>query len=367
MSSTMKERRSKLLQHLRKIGCNTVAAFQPENVFYLTQFWGEAVAICLVDNNDQTKIITPKLETDRAQQSSKDCEIITTERGGDMISSIVSELSGKLACTDCDDYHIIDTIQNKIGRKSFVVNSEPFFQIRRIKDQEEIKTISRAARILDTLYQICTEEIKVGLSERDLQAKLIFEAMKMGATLPSYRSTLNPLIIAGGANSALPHAEVSDRKFMKGDMIVVDLTLRYGGYIADATRTFALVSATSEMKKVYDIVKQSQQAGINVVKDGIVCGDVDAACRSVVEKCGYSKYFIHATGHGIGLDVHEPPWLRINNQEVLKTNMTITIEPGIYLKDKFGVRIEDSIIVNACDNGNVINLNTFTKDLIVLE
>jgi len=249
MSLTVKERRSKLLQQISKIGYNAVAAFQPENVFYLTQFWGEAVAICTINNEDKTKIITPKLEIDRAQQSSKDCEIIPTERGGDMISSVISELSGKVICTDCDDYHSIEAVQNKIGRKSFVVNSEPFFQIRRIKDQEEIKTISKAARILDTLYQICTEEIKIGLSERDLQAKLIFEAMKMGATPPYYRSTLNPLIIAGGPNSALPHAEVSDRKFMKGDMIVVDLTLRYGGYIADATRTFALVSATSEMKK----------------------------------------------------------------------------------------------------------------------
>jgi len=154
---------------------------------------------------------------------------------------------------------------------------------------------------------------------------------------------------------------------MKGDMIVVDLTLRYGGYIADATRTFALVSATSEMKKVYDIVRQSQQAGINAVNDGSICGDVDTACRNVIEESGYAKYFIHSTGHGIGLDVHEPPWLRMKNQEVLKTNMAITIEPGIYFKDKFGVRIEDSIIVNAYDNGNVTNLNTFTKDLIVLE
>ena len=366
MSSTIKERRSKLLQHVNKMGCNAVAIFQPENIFYLTQFWGEAVAICIIDNDAKTKIITPKLERDRAHQSSRDCEIISTERGNDTISSIISELSGKVVCTDCDDYHSIDIIQNKIGRKSFVVNSEPFFQTRRIKDQEEIKTISKAARILDTLYQICMEEIKVGLSERELQAKMIFEAMKMGASPAFYRSTLNPLIIAGGSNSALPHAEVSDRKFMKGDMVVVDLTLRYEGYIADATRTFALVSATSEMKNVYNIVKQSQQAGIDAVNDGSLCSDVDAACRSVIGKSSYAKYFIHSTGHGIGLEVHEPPWLRIKNQEVLKTNMAITIEPGIYIKDKFGVRIEDSVIVNTNDNGSIMNLNAFTKDLLIL-
>jgi Xaa-Pro aminopeptidase/Xaa-Pro dipeptidase len=202
-----------------------------------------------------------------------------------------------------------------------VINNELFFQIRQIKDEEEIKTISKAAEILDILYQVCIEEIKVGLSERDLQAKIIFEAMKMGANPPSYRSTLNPLIIAGGPNGALPHAEISDRKFMIGDMIVVDFTLRYFGYIADATRTFALVSVTSEMKKIYDIVKQSQQAGIDAVNDGVMCGQVDAACRDLIGKYGYAKYFVHSTGHGIGLDVHEPPWLRMKNQELLEKNM----------------------------------------------
>ena len=367
ISSNMKERRSKLLQHVTEIGCDAVAVFQPENVFYLTQFWGEAVAICLINNDAKTRIIAPKLEADRAQRSSMDCEIISTERGTDMISSIISELDGNLVCTDCDDYYSIDTIQNKIGKKSFVVNREPFFQTRMVKDAEEIKTISKAASILDALFQICTEEIKVGLSERELQAKIIFEAMKMGASPAFYRSTLNPLIIAGGSNSALPHAQVSDRKFVKGDMIVVDLTLRYNGYIADATRTFALVSATSEMKNVYNIVKQSQQAGLDAVSDGSLCNDVDAACRSMIEKSGYAKSFIHSTGHGIGLEVHEPPWLRIKNQEVLKTNMTITIEPGIYINDKFGVRIEDSVIVKTHDNGSIMNLNAFTKELLALE
>lgn len=361
----MKERRSKLLlEQASRIGYNAIVAFQPENVFYLTHFWGEAVAIC-IDN--KTKLIAPSLEVDRAlQSSSKECEIISTERGSEMISTLLSEINGKVACTDCSDYYIIEDIKNKVSRKSFMVNNELFFWIRRIKDEEEIKIISKAAEILDTLYKICTEEIRVGLSERDLQAKLIFEAMKRGANPPSYRSTLNPLIIAGGPNSALPHAEVSDRKFMIGDMIIVDLTLRYFGYIADATRTFALVSATSEMKQVYDIVKQSQQAGIDAVNDGVMCYQVDAACRDLIGKCGYGKYFIHSTGHGIGLDVHEPPWLRMKNQELLEKNMAITIEPGIYLKDKFGVRIEDSVIVNSPNNRTVINLNAFTKDLIVL-
>jgi Xaa-Pro aminopeptidase/Xaa-Pro dipeptidase len=201
------------------------------------------------------------------------------------------------------------------------------------------------------------------MSERDLQAKLIFEAMKMGANPPSYKSTLNPLIIAGGPNGALPHAEVTGRKFRKGDMIVVDLTLRHQGYIADATRTFALGRPTAEMEQVYEIVKESQKAGLGAARAGATCGQVDAACRDLIKERGFEKYFIHSTGHGIGLDVHEPPWVRMNNAEILQKNMAVTVEPGIYLPGKFGVRIEDSIIVA---DGRPKVLNRFTKELVVL-
>lgn len=354
----MKERRSTILRHAGEAGCNAVAAFEPENVFYLTGFWGEAIAIC---TDKGTKLIVPKLEYGRAEQTSVDCEVVSTERGSELVSTFVSQIKGSRACTDCSDYSTIESVRRQGGDIS--VNTEPFFQTRRIKDAAEIRVISKASRIMDKLYEICEDEIKAGLSERDLQAKLIYEAMKMGANPPSYKSTLNPLIVAGGPNGALPHAEVTGRKFRKGDMIVVDLTLRHVGYIADATRTFALDSATAEMKKVYGIVQESQKAGLSAAKSGATCGLVDAACRDLIAERGYEKFFIHSTGHGIGLDVHEPPWLRMKNAEVLKPNMAVTVEPGIYLENKFGVRIEDSIIVS---DGRPQVLNRFTKDLVIL-
>lgn len=356
---SMKERRSTILNHARKAGCSAVAAFEPENVFYLTGFWGEAIAICIENG---TKLVAPKLEYSRAEKASIDCEVIPTERGSELLSTFVSQLKGGKACTDCSDYSTVESVR-KLGA-NIIVDTEPFFQTRRIKDESEIKIIAKASRILDRLYEICTEEIKAGLSERDLQAKLIYEAMKMGANPPSYKSTLNPLIIAGGPNGALPHAEVTGRKFRKGDMIVVDLTLRHAGYIADATRTFALGSATAEMKKVYNIVQESQKAGLDAARAGETCGEADATCRDLIRERGYEKQFIHSTGHGIGLDVHEPPWLRMKNGEKLKPNMAVTVEPGIYLENKFGVRIEDSIIVT---NGRPKVLNKFTKDLVILK
>jgi len=354
----MKERRSAILKHAKQAGCSVVAAFEPENVFYLTGFWGEAIAVC---TDDGTKLIAPKLEYGRAEKKSINCEVVPTERGSELISTFVSQIKNKRACTDCSDYSTVESVRKQGSDIS--VNTEPFFQTRRIKDDKEIKVIAKASRILDKLYEICEDEIKAGLSERDLQAKLIYEGMRMGSNPPSYKSTLNPLIIAGGPNGALPHAEVTGRKFRKGDMIVVDLTLRHAGYIADATRTFALDSANAEMKKVYAIVQESQKAGLDAARAETMCGQVDMACRDLIAERGYEKQFIHSTGHGIGLDVHEPPWLRMKNAEVLKLNMAVTVEPGIYLENKFGVRIEDSIIVR---HGRPQVLNKYTKDLVVL-
>ena len=354
----MKERRDTILHHARQAGFNVAAAFEPENVFYLTGFWGEAIAIC---TENGAKLIAPRLEYGRAEKASVDCEVVPTERGRELISTFVSQIKNSKVCTDCSDYSTVESVRKQGGDIS--VNTEPFFQTRRIKDEAEIKVIAKASRILDRLYEICEEEIKAGLSERDLQAKLIYEAMKMGANPPSYKSTLNPLIIAGGPNGALPHAEVTGRKFRRGDMIVVDLTLRHAGYIADATRTFALGTATAEMKMMYAIVEESQSAGLDTAKADMTCGQVDAVCRDLIAERGYEKLFIHSTGHGIGLDVHEPPWLRMKNSEVLKSNMAVTVEPGIYLENKFGVRIEDSIIVR---DGSPKVLNRFTKDLVVV-
>lgn len=354
----VKERRARILEQASKIGCDAVAAFEPENVFYLTGFWGEAIAMCTAEG---TKLIAPKLEFSRAEKSSVDCEVVPTERGSEFLSTFVSQVKNKRACSDLNDYGTAEEVR-KLGAV-ITVDTEPFFQARRIKDDDEIKVITKASRILDRLYEICERKIKVGMSERDLQATLIYEAMRMGANPPSYKSTLNPLIIAGGPNGALPHAEVTDRKFRRQDMIVVDLTLRHQGYIADATRTFALGKPTAEMRQVYEIVRESQKAGLDAAKAGKTTGQVDEACRDVIRNRGFEKYFIHSTGHGIGLDVHEPPWLRPNSNEVLREKMAVTVEPGIYLDGKFGVRIEDSIIVTA-DRPKV--LNRYTKELVVL-
>ena len=343
-------------------GFNALMVFKPENIFYLTGFWGESVALC---THDGIKLFVPKLESTRAVNESKYSEIITAERGAGLIKSIIPYLPKHRFYSDCSDYETVQTILPYTDNSSFVINEYPIHDARMIKDDSEIQKIRRASEIIDKLYQVCGEEIRKGVTEKQLQAKLLYEAMKLEGTSTCYPFTLNPFIIAGGANSALPHFETSNREFIDGDFIVIDLTLRYDGYISDATRTFALGNVSHEMSQVYDLVKKSQQQGVECVEQGVECGKVDTACRNLISKSGYGDNFIHSTGHGVGLEVHEQPWIRPNESKKLSKGMVVTVEPGVYINSKFGVRIEDTILVNEKSN-TTLTLTKFSKELLIL-
>lgn len=341
---------------------NALMVFKPENIFYLTGFWGESVALC---THDGIKLFVPKLESSRAMNESKYSEIITAERGTGLIKSVIPYLPNYKFYSDCSDYETIRSILPYTNNDNFVINEDPFCNARMIKDNSEIEKIRRASEIIDNLYQVCSEEIKKGKTEKQLQAKLLYEGMKLEGTSTCYPFTLNPFIVAGGANSALPHFETSKREFMEGDFIVVDITLRYEGYISDATRTFALGNVSNEMSRVYEIVKKSQQQGLDCIEQGVECKKVDAACRNLIADNGYGDNFIHSTGHGVGLEVHEQPWIRPNESKKLSKGMVVTVEPGIYINSKFGVRIEDTVVVDESGN-NDLTLTKFSKELLIL-
>jgi len=352
----VKARRKRLEKYCNSVNCDTLVTFEPENLFYLTGFWGEAVGI--LEKGGQTTIIAPELEAGRAKDESINCDVITSQRGG-LISTLAS-LKKKKICVDCHNYSVMQSLKKSIPRLK--QSSEPFYNTRIIKDSEEVRILKKASSIIDQMFELCTQTIKKGRSESDLQAILMSFAIANDMHDTGYRSTLNPLIIAGGPNGALPHAQVTKRKFANGDMIVVDLTLRYKGYVSDATRTFGLGSISKEARTVYEIVKESQRAGLAVVRPQKTCKSVDEICRKIIEKHHYGPHFIHSTGHGIGLDVHESPNITSKSTTKLKKDMVVTVEPGIYIPNKFGVRIEDSVIVR----DRPIIMHKFTKDLVVI-
>ena len=354
----MKHRRKNLLKFAQKIDCDTLVTFEPENLFYLTGFWGEAIGI--LEKGGNTTIIAPELEVGRAKEESDNCNVITGERGIGIISTLVTKINKNKVCTDCNDFSLMTSLKKSIPKiKS---STEPFYNSRIIKDEKEIKILKKGSKIIDELFDICSKKMKVGQKESELQTILMAYAIEQQMFDTGYKSTLNPLIIAGGPNGALPHAQVSQRKFRKGDLVVVDLTLRYKGYVSDSTRTFAIGKISQPTKEAYEIVKESQKLGLKAVKPNVNCKEVDFACRKYIEDKNYGKYFIHSTGHGIGLEVHEAPTVSLRSETLLEENMAITVEPGIYIPNKFGIRIEDSLIVKQ----KPIVMHKFTKDLVTI-
>lgn len=209
------------------------------------------------------------------------------------------------------------------------------------KDKAEVDAMRKAVRIAQDALEAVIPQIKIGMTEHELSSELVMQLLKHGSEpeLP-----FAP-IISAGPNSANPHASPTERKLQAGDLLVVDWGAAYDGYISDLTRTFAVGEVDEEYKKIHAIVQESNAAGRAAGKPGAPCADVDKAARDVIEKAGYGKYFTHRTGHGIGMEGHETPYMRGDNMQLLEPGMAFTVEPGIYLTGRNGVRIEDDMVV----------------------
>src|SRR5512145_990094 len=209
------------------------------------------------------------------------------------------------------------------------------------KDQAEIEAMRRAVKIAQDALEATIPLIRVGMTEKELSAELVVQLLKKGSDseLP-----FAP-IVSGGPNAANPHASPSDRKLQVGDLLVVDWGAASNGYISDLTRTFAVGEVDEEYVKIHKIVQEANAAGRAAAKPGSPCADVDKAARDVIEKAGYGQYFTHRTGHGIGMEGHEEPYMRGDNMQLLEPGMAYTVEPGIYLPGRNGVRIEDNVVI----------------------
>lgn len=224
-----------------------------------------------------------------------------------------------------------------------------------VKDKTEIDALKTAIEITDSTFAEIQNIIKVGISEKELALEIAMRYSKYG------EGEAFSTIVASGPNSALPHAQPGERKFKNGDFVVIDTGAKYAGYHADMTRTIVIGEATEKHHEIYELVKKSQQAGIDVAKAGVACKAVDDATRNVIAEAGYGDKYIHSAGHGIGLEIHTYPRLSQQSEEVLKENNVVTIEPGVYLTGWGGVRIEDDIWVKK--DGNEV-LNKTSRELM---
>ncbi len=209
-----------------------------------------------------------------------------------------------------------------------------------IKEKYEIEMIEKSIQIAETALERIFGYIRPGLREIEVAAELEYQMRMLGAEGPAFDT-----IVASGHRSALPHGLASTRKIARNDFVTIDYGASYKGYISDITRTFVVGKANARQKKIYNIVLKANKAGIRKVKPGIGAAAVDAAARNVIKKAGYGRYFGHGLGHGIGIYVHVGPRLGPRTKDTLKKGMVLTIEPGIYIPDWGGVRIEDDVLV----------------------
>ena len=230
-------------------------------------------------------------------------------------------------------------------------------ELRSIKDEQELASMRKGAKITQDAFYHLLKYIKEGVTEWELYAELIYFFHKHGATASF------PPIIAGGENSSMPHAGVTSRKLRKGDFLTMDFGCVFEGMCTDFTRTVALFGVAEQEKMVYNTVMYANSEGLAALKAGITGEEADRAARSVIEKAGFGEYFGHGTGHGVGVEIHEHPRLSRNVHTVLRSGMVVTVEPGIYLPGKMGVRIEDMAAVTAdgCEN-----FYTAEKELIII-
>ncbi|KJS22443.1 MAG: hypothetical protein VR72_05145 [Clostridiaceae bacterium BRH_c20a] len=230
--------------------------------------------------------------------------------------------------------------------------------LRLLKDEDEINCIKKAAQIADDAFDYILGVIKPGMKEIDVALKLEFFMRSQGAAAPSFET-----IVASGSRSALPHGVASEKNIEKGDLVTMDFGCIYNGYCSDMTRTVVIGQPTPKQREVYQIVRDAQLKGLDAIRAGLGANEVDLKSRSYITSKGYGEYFGHGLGHGLGLNVHENPSLSPRDNTELLTNMVVTIEPGIYLPQWGGIRIEDLVVINDTGCNNLTRAN---KELIII-
>lgn len=242
---------------------------------------------------------------------------------------------------------------------TFVDAEKVTTELRLTKDAAELQAMRRAVHVAEQALRATMPQLRAGMTERQAASELTAQMLRAGSDseLPF------PPIVASGPNSALPHATPTDRQLQPGDFLIIDWGAAVDGYISDLTRTLAFEPVDPELRRVHAIVLQANEAGRAAARPGVACAEVDRAARQVIEKAGYGPRFTHRTGHGIGMEAHEPPYIRGDNAELLAPGMTFTVEPGVYLTGRGGVRIEDNVVITP---DGAESLSTLDRSLVVI-
>lgn len=326
------------------------------NVRYLTGFTGtNGACVC---GPDLRLFFTDFRYTERAATEVEGWEPITVE--GDWLASIAERLEGRVGFEDDHmSVRALEKLKEKLGEGvEAVAAGGTVERLRRVKDDEELAAIEAASKLADEVWVWSVERGLAGRSERDVARAAEARIRELGGD-PSF-----PAIVAAGPNGALPHAEPGEREIGSGELVVFDMGAMLDGYCSDGTRTYATGDPGGEAREIYGVVLEAQLAALEAVKAGAKGEEVDAVARKVIDAAGHGKRFGHGLGHGVGLEVHEAPRLSPRADDVLEPGEVVTVEPGIYLPGRLGVRIEDFVVVT---EDGYRNLSALPKDLQLVD
>ena len=329
--------------------------FNSINITYFTGFPGATALLTPLKGESTLYVSEVMYEQAKAETSGLEVELM--KRGENLMERISKKTGSKKLAIDTLPIELWRALAKAVGGEE---KPEPAANIirnlRLIKDEQEIKLIKEACLLAEIGMEMAVDIVRPGIVEKEVAAEVEYAMRRAGSDGTSFDT-----IIASGANSAFPHGSCSNRTIQDGDLVVVDLGATYQFYRSDMTRTFIAGKPTEKQKKIYETVKLAQQKAFESIKPEIAASQVDAVARQVIEDAGFGEFFVHGLGHGVGLEVHEPPVLSPSSKDVLASGNVVTNEPGIYVPNFGGVRVEDTVVVTT--NG----ADKLTSDFLFLE
>jgi Xaa-Pro aminopeptidase len=345
------ERLQEIQAAISTAGFEAIVLVDPTNIAYVSGFRTtpfERLLALLVPASGPLRLVVPSLERDAAHSATEGAELYVWRDEEGPSSAIRSALNGITGCVGIEKRHLtverLELLEGLDGGHTLSGCDELLLELRIRKRPEEIEQIQRACAMVDTAIQeLSAAALRAGRSEVDVAS----ETGRIFRRLGGDPGQFHPIILTG-PNSALPHGHPSSRKLSSGDLVIVDIGVASGGYYADITRTFVVaVAPDREQRRLFDVVRAAHAAGIEAARPGSVACDVDRAARRVIDDAGLGHHFVHRTGHGLGLDIHEPPYLTNTSTQTLEDGMVVTVEPGVYIEGYGGVRIEDDVLIGA--------------------
>lgn len=359
MTNVYTNRLTGLRKKLENLNADAALVTKRENYMYMSGFTGTSAMLYITKN--KAVLLTDFRYVEQATAQAPAYEVVKYNGSytNEINRLIGNELKTVLAFEDSYvTYRDYRQFKDNLNVSEMIPLGISIEELRRVKDESEMRLIRQAVKIADDAFAHILDYLKPGVAEVEIAAEMEYFMKKQGASGASFDT-----IIASGLRSSMPHGVASDKKLEAGDVITMDYGALYKGYCSDITRTVFLGKPKAELKRIYQIVLDAQQKGIQGVRQGYKGKDVDKIARDHITAAGFGDYFGHGLGHGVGLEIHEDPTLSPRGEIILKNGMIVTVEPGIYVPGLGGVRIEDMLLVNG---QNAEDLTKANKELIVI-